>query len=405
MKILIVMDQLPPHLTATSGIMYELGEWLSTNYGIDVSFLGNCRGDAKSPFRMWGSTELFRYSELVPSELSKWKKTIKIAAHPSVWGTRMALSSHPRYPLQKIYKRLLKQALKEEPNFDCIICATNPWDTVVAAADIVGSIPLVVYKADPWGTNSYCIGDRNYWEDEQRIDERCSAIFVPTPVYQDYVSGINLAPLEKVHKVEFPNIKKPVWNEELKPSFADGKIHCAFVGQLYSNIRKPDFMFELFENLKEKNVVLHIVGNTETQAQEYRDKLPSNIILHGMVSPEEASMYMQASNILVNLGNTVANQLPSKLISYMACGKPIINICKISNCLSIPYMEKYPLSFTMMESDALTPEFIKQVEEFCFENSKKTLSFSNVKETFYECTPEYVGKMVYDALCDITKKN
>lgn len=402
MKLLIVTDNLPPHTSANSNIMLRLADMLSARYGVEVSFLGYQTGEGAMPYRTWAVPTVYRYTQALPEHLPKWEKLCRLALHPTLWPFRAALSCS-RYPTWRAYRRLLKQALREEPGFDCVLCAVCPYDTLYAAAKTVKDIPLAVWKLDPWGAHALHLDDRRYWKDEQCADSRCDAIFVTAPIYRDYQTGVNRAPLEKIHQLEFPNLRPPVWDAALAPRFDSGKLNCAYVGQLYPDIRSPKFLFDLFRQWEGTDIVLHVIGNTELQAQQYGPELPSNVILHGIVSPREAEQYMQAADILVNLGNTVPNQLPSKLISYLACGKPILNLCKIPGCLTLPYLEKYPLSLILQEADGLRPETVEQAEAFLRENRGRKLPFEEVAALFPECTPEYVGRQIWEVLRSITE--
>ena len=150
MKLLIVTDNLPPHTSANSNIMLRLADMLSARYGVEVSFLGYQTGEGAMPYRTWAVPTVYRYTQALPEHLPKWEKLCRLALHPTLWPFRAALSCS-RYPTWRAYRRLLKQALREEPGFDCVLCAVCPYDTLYAAAKTVKDIPLAVWKLDPWG--------------------------------------------------------------------------------------------------------------------------------------------------------------------------------------------------------------------------------------------------------------
>lgn len=409
MKLLMITDKLQPYTSANSAIAYQIAETLTSQYDVEVSFLGYQTGAnlSSSKYRTWEISEAYRYLEYIPEGLPKWQKLVRLACHPELWGYRFGLSA--RYPRQKALKKALRRALREDPEIDTIMAVIAPYDTAIAAVDAIGERNFSVYKLDPWGTHISHKQESWNWEDEQRIDQRSQALFVTGPIFQDYVNGINKASLDKVHLVEFPNLRKPQKSVREIPRFEAGKIHCAYVGQLLAGFRSPDFLFELFRKMEDQNVILHVIGNTayqekEYQEKEYQEKLPSNVILHGIVSAEEAAGYMAAADVLVNLGNTIENQLPSKVISYLSYGKPILNLCKISNCLTIPYMKKYPLALTIMESEGFSPEMISKVTTFLQEKALCRIPFEEVEKLFPACTPEYVGRQVYEALLKMTQK-
>ena len=94
----------------------------------------------------------------------------------------------------------------------------------------------------------------------------------------------------------------------------------------------------------------------------------------------------------MNIGNKVLNQVPSKLFTYIATGKPIINLCTSRNCPTIPYLDKYPLSLNVFEDDIL--EARKQVESFIANSVGKRVAAEEIAHDFYECSAEYCANVM-----------
>ena len=407
MKILIITNALYPRTNANSAIAYRIADQLRLRFGVEIAFLGEQTGEAapiNHEYRTWYLTKTYHYTQLVPEGLPKWKKLLRYALHPWTFFYRRRLKTE-RYPLQSEYEQLLRQVLAKE-SFDAILCFTCPYDTVMAAADAAGETPIISYMLDPWGTHYLHEGKPQYAEDEQRVAQRCAAKLITKELYRDYEAGTYQPGTDKVIPLEFPNLVPPVVPQGFSAGFEHGKIHCAYVGQLYEeSLRGPAAMFSLFEKLEAENIILHVIGNSDSQARAYRDRLPSNVILHGRVSPQEAKGYMMAADILINMGKTIPNQLPSKTIDYISCGKPILNLCKIPDCPTIPYMETYPLSLCVQESEEWEPQTIQKVAAFCKSNTGKELPFTDITAIFPECTPEYVAEQVYQVLCEVVNSS
>jgi hypothetical protein len=74
---------------------------------------------------------------------------------------------------------------------------------------------------------------------------------------------------------------------------------------------------------------------------------------------------MRESDVLVNIGNTSRNQLPSKVVEYAALGKPVINIAQIEGDSSTEFFGDYPKALSLMsDSDEPSAQQIKRAEEF-----------------------------------------
>ena len=89
-----------------------------------------------------------------------------------------------------------------------------------------------------------------------------------------------------------------------------------------------------------------------------------------------------------------------------------MNICKIHDCPTIPLMERYPMGLTLFEPSAvsdqesaissqksvISEETVKQVREFCEKNKGKEIPFEQIREMYWEYTPEEVGKIFYQTI-------
>ena len=132
--------------------------------------------------------------------------------------------------------------------------------------------------------------------------------------------------------------------------FDNEAIVLLFVGIFYHEVRSPAPLLRLIDalvgrsKLLNQRLQLHVIGPVDIISQELT-KYPhirSRVFLHGSVSHRKALSAMLNANCLVNIGNTTAYQLPSKVIEYMATGLPILNLYTISNDSSITALRNYP---------------------------------------------------------------
>ena len=102
------------------------------------------------------------------------------------------------------------------------------------------------------------------------------------------------------------------------------------------------------------------------------------------VDNDEAESILMSADILVNIGNSVSNQIPSKLFDYISTGKPILNIYKNKNCPSLEILSKYPDVLNVYEENAL--EESGAVEQFLkskhFVNNEFLLHYNEYSELF-----------------------
>ena len=409
MKLLIVANNLMPKTNANTNIVYRLADMLQQQYGDEILFLGTQTAakelSAEQHYSSWQIPTVYQYQQKIPETLSKKEKVIRLLLNPALWEYKLR-SVTDRYPLQRQYRKYLRQILRAEKSIDCVLCVSCPHDTLYAASRVVKKVPLASYQLDPWSTNSCYHGNPQVAREEKSALSRCAVAFVTREMDRERREGIFAPPLDRVIPLEFPNLIQPPNGKDRFSEFGKEWIHCAYVGQLYpESVRGPRHLFTLFRELEKYGIMLHVIGNSAAQAKQYESSLSKNIILHGRVSPKEAKAYMMSADILVNMGNTIPNMLPSKTIDYISCGKPILNLCKIPSCPTIPYMEKYGNALTIMEKDTAKTDVINRIVAFCKEKNGYSMSFAEVKELFFECTPEHVAGVIHKTLQEVIKDN
>lgn len=126
-------------------------------------------------------------------------------------------------------------------------------------------------------------------------------------------------------------------------------VRIVFAGTLYRTLRRPDFLLALFARLRAceglPRMELHFYGD----ASECADAFPSQrasgdhgVFVHGPVGRPEALEATRSADILVDIGNLNGCQLPSKLVEYLASGRPIIELCASSDSAACQILQAQP---------------------------------------------------------------
>jgi glycosyltransferase involved in cell wall biosynthesis len=169
-----------------------------------------------------------------------------------------------------------------------------------------------------------------------------------------------------------PLLSTPAY-KRITPSFLENKtIRIVYVGSLYKSLRRPDFLLELFAALSKittpRPLELHMVGNADEcndAFAPYAELIGRSIQLHGLIDQERALAAVANATVVVNLGNANPCQLPSKLVEYMAAGRPILNIVQSANDPSQEVMQGYRSVLTILDSGMHpTAEQIRDVGRF-----------------------------------------
>ena len=111
----------------------------------------------------------------------------------------------------------------------------------------------------------------------------------------------------------------------------------------------------------------------------------ANIHYLGKKSQGEIKEIYKMTDVLVNIGNLIINQIPSKIFEYISTGKPIINIYKTLKCPTLKYTKKYPLCLNIYEEDMKScPEkAVKIIDDFIRKTRGRYLSSQEINEMFW----------------------
>lgn len=294
--------------------------------------------------------------------------------------------------MRAFFKSLKKMSALD---FDVIITISGRYDASYAVMKYCSKYkkPYILYQVDPCATNKVYNTDsvNNREKLEVKLYEHAKYIFTTPIILDEHRNGTFSRFTNKVAALEFPVVVPNVISVS-----NNGKKRVMFLGSFYKNVRSPDYMFEIFEDLlKSDSIVLELVGVTSEILNESKKKLP--IKCHGKKSIAECKKLMQEADILINIGNRINNQVPSKIFEYISTGKPIINICAVEDCPTLKYLDKYPLALNIVEDKSIINEQKKRLKEFIF-SSFENLSEDWITKQYMECTPKYVAMKILNAI-------
>jgi len=219
--------------------------------------------------------------------------------------------------------------------------------------------PFYFLKETP--TNNHKIYNNLNFVIERKVFQAADAIMV-TPEAINKYKELFPESLRKMHIVPpllpFEMNNFDFSNQHLNFS---NKIQLVFIGTLYKRIRNPKFLLELYNNMLKiklkKSLELHFVGNIndcEYCFESYKHLLGKKIFIHGIVKKEKVYKLMKEADVLINIGNNIPYQLPSKVVEYASTGKPILNIVKKETDNSINFFNNYPIVLNIIEESNKT---------------------------------------------------
>lgn len=336
--------------------------------------------------------------EIHPKMIKKF-----ILRHPLYSLAVFALKTdYPFKALKKNYVKNIKKFVKKE-KIDAVIGFCYPFDMAYLILTENLKAKKIYYQFDPHGMHELLDKSQKEKriEDETRLISVCDAVFTTKVLKKQYSQNDKYNKyIDKITGVDFPVlVKKTPGDLKIPFDFSKDNINILFCGTMDDGFRNPDFVLSNFEEIFkiDSSVKVHFLGPQQgVKITQWAEKYPDNIFVHPGVKNDIAVSTTYQSDILLNIGNSISNMVPSKIFDYFATGKPIVNVQKIENSPDMEYFEKYPLQFTLKEYENRMD--YENLYSFIKNNKNSSISFDKVKQIYETATPEYVAGLIEQAL-------
>lgn len=408
MRVLFVLGNVYPHDDANSMIVMRICRELKRiDSRMQISILGTSEEEGSE---ILNDIQIHRFviSQLngVSHDLrdfltqniaiSRKQKIVRLLSNPKLFVEYIQNRIKVNSP--SIQYRNVIRSLHHDNNYDVVIGVSFPFTACLGAARTGLNIPFFYYQLDPYFSHYLQPNKRMSLNQERYVCRKANAIMLTDLIYIEYLKSPLKKYLKKSIVVGFPAIEKNVVSEYKSTSTNYNMINLAFIGTMYEDIRSPEYFFSLIKKLVQRGNRIHIdlvgplVGHVNIPNQ------PEWLTYHGRLNAEDAKFFMQKADILVNIGNSIINQMPSKIFEYFSSGKPIINICKTDQCPTLPYTKKYPNCISVIESDDIDESLCEHLELFIKQSRAKRIPYEKVVDLFPENTTSQVATMFLQAM-------
>ena len=177
------------------------------------------------------------------------------------------------------------------------------------------------------------------------------------------------------------------------------KIELMIEGRFYPDIRNPQKMFNvLLQILDEQTIFSMFSRGCDAMSNAFAQSCP-HVKQMDFLPHEKYVKYFEGVDILVNLENTIPNQLPSKVFEYIASGKPIINFYEDENSMGVHYFGRYPLAFNFNLNHYQTSDII-HLRNFIAERVEKRLTYDAATSLMKEARADNVLHVSSDLIME-----
>lgn len=299
------------------------------------------------------------------------------------------------------YKSIIKLIKSTSRDYDIIISCCSPFQLHIIANKLLKEYKNAKWFPvffDPFVYNScqaeYGVGTRKKYA-ESILKKATKCFMVQGIVNNNLKNGYSPEYHEKVIEFIIPSLIDRTNNNRQKY----GVMELTYAGMFYDNIRNPHEMFKVLSQLKGEYICNILGEGCPDEIKIAKEKMGDNLVLYGQVERSKCIDKLAQSDILINLGNSIDFQTPSKILEYIGFGKPIVNFYTIENDSSLKYLNNYPLAFNFNLSN-YNEQDIKDLEQFCLRNRMETLTFPQIRKYMKGYVADEQCKTIYKTIIE-----
>ena len=400
MKILFLTDEFYPNFGANSLLIRTLAdEFIKNQHQVTVMPFGY---DKNLPtVEYWNGIDIVR---MIPGDdkkslIANLKQGKLLTGSQIAWKYLREKCSQKENLFRKdriAARRVLQDFIKER-QIDVVvsICCSIELSFPLLYLRKKNKLPCkwIFYMIDPFESHSYYRGIEKVSvlrKLQHKIMQYCDGVAATGLIYNDTKEWETEEILKKITIVEFPKIEQPLVQLCEDDILLDkDKINVVCTGSKNEAVRNSAYTLQLCERLQDENIVFHFIGHGWSE-DEKRGK--GNCIFYQPRSHQAVRNLQMQADYLLNIGNVVTNQLPSKVLEYISTGKPIINVVKSEKCPTLALLQKGNALhiFEEMDLDAS----VKEMKQFISTTQDK-LDFAEIEKRYEIYTPTYVSGQFY----------
>ncbi|MFY3790512.1 hypothetical protein ACOQFO_02150 [Ureibacillus sp. MALMAid1270] len=417
--IVFLLSNYKPNITATSNCAFNVIQSLKGNYEVSVICLHY--GEEKIIKESMDGVNVIRirdnYAYIL--NLLKGKYLSSESSYTKVlFGVIFKLfrilnylvflikpTSIRRSIINKFYENT--KAINFEKKVSAIIPVSLGYESVVAGYKLKldqKETVFIPYLFDPFTQNialhkgSFVtkIRKKRHLALEKKVIEASDKVFILPQLEEIFSQPPFSEHKSKIVLTEHPLLGK-VDNKNLSQVFSrNNKIKIVYTGALYQKIRNPEYFLNTFKISginKISELHMYTTGDCDSILNKFIPSLKNTLILHGRVAFEEAQSAMYNADILINLGNSVSYQIPSKIFEYIATGKPIVHIYSLDDDKVIDILKDYPLALCLKCDIEQMEENSQKLFNFCTSNLGRSIEYEEIKELYSAALPETTSNL------------
>ena len=306
------------------------------------------------------------------------------------------------------YKKLCE--INKMANIDAIVAMFFPFESVEAMCRFSSEYPKTktfIYELDSVGDGvldlvTKKVYNRVYVNWLREKYRSASFVIVMNSHKKYWINQFGNDFACKMRLADLPIITKQQVNTNVVNNSTIKMIYSGIIEKRY---RPANYLLSVLQELEKKidyEFSFFSKGDCEKDIAQTAKKVKS-IKQCGYISPNELLKITSNADFLISIGNRVSRSVPSKLISYISYGKPIIHFSSQIDDVCKEYLLKYPLALIISQNDSVEKS-VERIIQFISETKGKVVSFSRILELFKENSAEFSCDLLNELIEDNNEK-
>ena len=267
---------------------------------------------------------------------------------------------------------------KLDLEYDVIISVSLPFSSHIAGYMINKKIgkPWIMDIGDPFTlkktapeNNSFLYGRLNKFYEKKFYHQASQILFTHEDAMKTHINEFQIQESKAVVGQPISKFQEDLYELSKNYDYGTKDIKFGYFGIFTQGVRTPDNFLESLRKLKDYEMHWYINSDSESILKKnILDSSKHNY--HSQVPRDEALELMTTSfHCLVSVGNLNPNQIPSKVIEYIATGKPVVHFAEIKDDPVIPIAEEFDNLFIITTNTDLN-KFKKELQNYFLEIDK-----------------------------------
>ncbi len=284
----------------------------------------------------------------------------------------------PDYSMFWVYQ-IYRNRNNISKDYDVIISVSLPFSSHIAAYLINKKIkkqwimdigdPFTL-KIDAPENNRFLYSGLNKRYEKRFYSQADKILFTHQDALSNHKKFFNIPSSKLIVASPISNFDNDLFKKTLSYNYSTRPIKVSYFGIFTKGVRSPNSFLDLVKKNTEFEFSWYVNEDSEKIIKSC-DISADKHSFYSHVSREDAQQLMvNSAHCLLSIGNKNSNQIPSKVIEYLATGKPIIHFTEIDDDPVINLSSEFHNLVTFNKNDdekklsSLIEEMFNKIEKF-----------------------------------------